>query len=68
MTDKPKLKVTLVRSIHGRIQKHKACAQGLGLRKLNQVSILEDTPCVRGMIQKISYMLKVEDAVGAQSK
>ena len=55
-----KLKVTLVRSSHGRLRDHKACVIGLGLRKLHSSAEVEDTPAIRGMINRISYMLKVE--------
>ena len=60
MVDK-KLKVTLVRSKFGRIPRHKACVEGLGLRKIHQTVEVEDTPCNRGMINKVSYLLKVEE-------
>lgn len=54
------LRVTLVRSVHGRSASHQACARGLGLRRRHQTVEVEDTPCVRGMINKIGYLLKVE--------
>ena len=54
------LKVTLMRSVHGRLESHKACARGLGLRRRHQTVEVEDTPCVRGMINKISYLVDVE--------
>ncbi|GAB4359899.1 MAG: 50S ribosomal protein L30 [Gammaproteobacteria bacterium] len=57
-----KLKVTLVRSKNGRLASHKACVAGLGLRRMHQTVEVEDTPCNRGMISKISYLLKVEEA------
>ncbi|MDO8955001.1 MAG: 50S ribosomal protein L30 [Gammaproteobacteria bacterium] len=57
---KNQIKVTLTRSIHGRLKAHIACASGLGLTRINQTVSVEDNPCVRGMINKISYMLKVE--------
>ena len=60
MADK-KLKVTLVRSTHGRLEKHKACVAGLGLRRMHHTVEVEDTPCTRGLINKVSYMLKVEE-------
>ncbi|AOY01536.1 MULTISPECIES: 50S ribosomal protein L30 [Jeongeupia] len=60
MTDAKKIKVTLVKSLIGRLESHKACARGLGLRKLNSSSEVIDTPENRGMINKISYLLKVE--------
>ena len=56
------LKVTLMRSQHGRLAAHKACVSGLGLRRMHQTVEVEDTPCNRGMITKIPYMLKVEGA------
>lgn len=56
------IKVTLVKSRHGRIASHKACASGLGLRKLHQTVTVKDTPENRGMIEKIRYMLRVEEA------
>ena len=53
------LKVKLVRSPIGCKQSHRDTVRGLGLRKLNSVSELQDTPAVRGMINKISYLVKV---------
>lgn len=58
MADK-KIKVTLVRSVHGRLKSHKACVAGLGLRRIRHTVEVEDTPCTRGMINKVSYMVKV---------
>ena len=58
-TDKKTLKVKLVRSIAGTRESHRATVRGLGLRKLNSESVLEDTPSVRGMINKVSYLLKL---------
>ncbi len=55
-----KVRVRLVRSVNGRLKKHQACARGLGLRRINHVRELEDTPEVRGMIRKISYMVDWE--------
>ncbi|GHT90779.1 50S ribosomal protein L30 [Betaproteobacteria bacterium] len=54
------LKVTLVKSIIGTKQDHRATVRGLGLKKLNQTVQLEDTPAVRGMIHKVAYLLKYE--------
>ncbi|MDR1888629.1 MAG: 50S ribosomal protein L30 [Zoogloeaceae bacterium] len=54
------LKVTLVKSIIGTRQSHRATVRGLGLKKLNQTVQLEDTPAVRGMIHKVAYLLKYE--------
>jgi len=56
------LKVTLVKSRYGRLPKHKACVAGLGLRRINHTVEVMDTPENRGMINKVSYLLKVEDA------
>ena len=59
MADK-KLKVTLVKSVIGTKQSHRATVRGLGLRKMNSSAMLEDTPAVRGMIQKVAYLVKAE--------
>ncbi|MFV0600999.1 MAG: 50S ribosomal protein L30 [Brachymonas sp.] len=59
MSDKQFLKVQLVRSPIGTKQSHRDTVRGLGLRKLNSVAELEDTPAVRGMINKIAYLVKV---------
>lgn len=60
MSDTKTIKVTLVKSLIGRIESHKACAAGLGLRKINQSVEVIDTPANRGMINKISYLVKSE--------
>jgi len=59
MSNKQTLKVQLVRSPIGTKQSHRDTIRGLGLRKLNSVAELEDTPAVRGMINKIAYLVKV---------
>ncbi len=59
MSDKKTLKVKLVRSPIGCKSDHRATVVGLGLRKLNSESVLEDTPAVRGMINKIAYLVQV---------
>ncbi len=59
MADK-KIKVTLVKSTIGTLPKHKDCVRGLGLRKINHTVEVEDTPAVRGMINKVHYLVKVE--------
>ncbi|MFN3984061.1 MAG: 50S ribosomal protein L30 [Rhodocyclaceae bacterium] len=59
MSDK-KIKVTLVRSVIGTKQSHRATVRGLGLRRLNHTVELVDTPAVRGMINKVSYLVKAE--------
>jgi large subunit ribosomal protein L30 len=56
------LKVTLVRSTAGRLQSHRACVKGLGLRRIGHAVQVEDTPAVRGMINRVNYLLKVEGA------
>lgn len=55
-----KIKVQLVRSLHHRLKRHRDCVRGLGLRRIHQTVEVLDTPENRGMINKISYMLKVE--------
>jgi large subunit ribosomal protein L30 len=54
------VKVTLVRSPIGTRDSHRQTVLGLGLKKINQTRELEDTPSVRGMITKVSYLVKVE--------
>ncbi|EXI74128.1 MAG TPA: 50S ribosomal protein L30 [Candidatus Accumulibacter phosphatis] len=54
------VKVTLVRSLIGTKESHRATVRGLGLRRVNSSSLLEDTPAVRGMINKVSYLVKCE--------
>lgn len=54
------VKVTLVRSLIGTKVSHRATVRGLGLRRLHSSSVLEDTPAIRGMINKVSYLLKCE--------
>jgi large subunit ribosomal protein L30 len=54
------LKVTLVKSVIGTIESHRACVRGLGLRRMNHTVVVEDTPSVRGMINKVNYLLKCE--------
>ena len=56
---KPTVTVKLVKSINGTRESHRATVRGLGLRKLNSERTLEDTPAVRGMINKVSYLVKV---------
>lgn len=58
MSDKM-VSVTLVKSLNGRLSAHQDCARGLGLRKINHTVSVKDTPENRGMIHKISYLLKV---------
>lgn len=56
------LKVTLVRRKFGRKPGHRECVQGLGLRRMHHTVEVQDTPENRGMINKVSYLLKVEEA------
>ena len=55
-----KIKVKLVKSTNGRLEKHKACVRGLGLRRIGHTVEVEDTPAVRGMINKVAYLVQVE--------
>lgn len=57
---KKKITVTLVKSPISRLKRHKDCVRGLGLRRIRHSVEVEDTPAVRGMINKVSYMVKVE--------
>jgi large subunit ribosomal protein L30 len=60
--DKVKVRVTLVKSPIGSKPNHRACVRGLGLKRLHQSVVLEDTPAVRGMIRQVDYMVKSEVA------
>ncbi len=60
--EKKTVTVQLVKSINGTRESHRATVRGLGLHRMNSTSTLEDTPSVRGMIAKVSYLLKVADA------
>jgi len=59
MAKKDTIKIKLVRSVYGRLPSHRATVTGLGLRRMHQTVEVEDTPCTRGMINKVSYMVKV---------
>ncbi len=61
MAGTKKIRVTQTRSSHGRLQSHKDTVRGLGLRRMHHTVEVCDTPEIRGMINKIAYMLKVED-------
>ena len=61
MAEKKTIKVTQTKSTIGRLPKHIETLRGLGLRRINHTVELEDTPSVRGMINKVSYMVKVEE-------
>ena len=53
--------VTQIKSSIGRLKKHKSCLSGLGLRRIGHTVVIEDTPAVRGMVQAVQYMLRVEE-------
>ena len=53
--------VTQTKSSIGRLKKHKSCLAGLGLRRIGHTVVIEDTPAVRGMVQAVEYMLRVEE-------
>lgn len=55
------IKVTQVKSTYGRLKNHKACVSGLGLRRIGHTVEVEDTPAVRGMINKVNYLVRVEE-------
>ncbi len=55
------VKVTLVRSMIGRPEKHRRVLRGMGLTKMNKTVALQDTPAIRGMIQIVSHLVKTEE-------
>lgn len=55
------LRVTLVKSKYGRLASHQACLTGLGIRRMHQTVVVADTPENRGMINRVSYLVKVEE-------
>lgn len=61
MAEAKKLRVTLIRSVHGRLKKHRDCVRGLGLRRMHHTVEVTNTPENRGMINKVSYMLECEE-------
>lgn len=58
---KASIKVTQIKSVHGRLKNHRACIAGLGLRRIGHTVEVEDTPSVRGMINKVNYMVRIEE-------
>ncbi|MEP1471851.1 MAG: 50S ribosomal protein L30 [Halieaceae bacterium] len=58
---KAMVKVTQIKSVNGRLKKHQACVAGLGLRRIGHTVEVEDTPSTRGMINKVNYLVRVED-------
>lgn len=57
-----KLKITLVKSMIGRPEKHRKVLRGMGLTKMNRTVELEDTPSIRGMVNKVVHLVSVEEA------
>jgi large subunit ribosomal protein L30 len=60
MTNSNTLRITLFKSVIGRLPKHRATVKGLGLKRIGHTVELQDTPEVRGMINKVNYMVRVE--------
>jgi len=60
MSEKKTITVTQLTSTSGRLKNHIACVKGLGLRRIGHTVQVEDTPSVRGMVNKVSYMVRVE--------
>jgi large subunit ribosomal protein L30 len=60
MAKKEQINVTLVRSPIGAQPTHKECIRGLGLKRMHQTVTLEDTPSIRGMVNKVYYLVRVE--------
>ncbi|WFF38337.1 50S ribosomal protein L30 [Moraxella nasibovis] len=56
------IKVTQTKSSSHRLASHKACLKGLGLRRIGHTVEVEDTPSIRGMVNRVNYMVKVEEA------
>ena len=62
MTAVKTLRVTLVKSVSGRLESHRACVRGLGLRRMHHTVEVADTPANRGMVNQIHYLLEIEEA------
>jgi large subunit ribosomal protein L30 len=62
MTDAKTLRVTLVKSMSGRLKSHRECVRGLGLRRMHHTVEVADTPANRGMVNQIHYLLEIEEA------
>lgn len=58
---KATIKVTQVKSVHGRLKNHRASVAGLGLRRIGHTVEVEDTPSIRGMINQVHYLVRVEE-------
>jgi large subunit ribosomal protein L30 len=63
MAKNKQIKITMIKSMNGRLKSHKSCVKGLGIRKMHNSVLVFDTPENRGMINKISYLLQVEDVL-----
>jgi large subunit ribosomal protein L30 len=61
MAKAKQIKLKLVRSVHGRLAAHRACVKGLGLRRMHHEVTVTATPEVLGMVNKVSYLLEVEE-------
>ena len=61
MPEGKRLKLTLLKSLNGRLAAHKACVRGLGLHRIRQSRVIEDTQQNRGMINKVAYLLQIEE-------
>ncbi len=61
MAAKKTIRVTQLKSSIGRLKNHKGCLTGLGLRRIGHTVEVEDTPSTRGMVNTVSYMVRVED-------
>lgn len=59
-SDNKTLSVQLIKSLIGKRKEHRRIITGLGLKRINSIAILQDSPSIRGMINKVSYMVKVE--------
>jgi len=58
-----KLKITLIKSMIGRPEKHRRVLRGMGLTKLNRTVLLQDTPAIRGMVETVSHLVKAEENI-----
>lgn len=61
MAKSKQVQIKLVRSMNGRLKSHKSCVRGLGLRKMHQTKVVDATDCNLGMINKVRYLLEVEE-------
>lgn len=63
MVSNKQIKITMIKSMHGRLKSHKSCVRGLGIRKMHNSILVHDTPENRGMINKVSYLLQIEEVL-----